>query len=246
MSEIAATMKRCNRYLESLYPTRTSTHERVLEAGGGSFSHFSLPPGALLHVLDIEHGQLAKNDHSTLCIQGDIHRLPVSGDVFDMIVCFNVIEHLDAPQQALAEMVRTLAPGGILLLGCPERNSLKGWITRLTPLGFHRWYYHRVVGKQDRGDGHYDAFATPFRPIVSAENLKKWLAANRMQLQFFQPYDGNKEYLITRGSLKTLIFGLPYKALGLLGQWITLGRWRPLNSDLMLVAIKSADELPRV
>jgi len=212
---------------------------RVLEAGGGSFSHFSLPPDASLHVLDIEHGQLAKNEHTGLCIQGDVHRLPLGNGVLDMIVCFNVIEHLETPQAALGEMVRTLAPGGILLLGCPERNSLKGWITRLTPLWFHRWYYHRVVGKQDRGDGHYDAFATPFKPIVSASKLKSWLGTNNMAVAFFQAYDGNKEYLITRGSLKTAVFGLPYKILGLIGLVLSLGSWRPLDSDLMLVAIKS-------
>lgn len=241
MSSNAVTMGDCNRYLDGVYARRGGAIRRVLEAGGGSFSHFHVPQQADVYVLDIEHGQLVRNQTGGLGVQGDVQRLPVRDGVFDMIVCFNVLEHLPNPAAALDEMRRVLAPGGLLLVGCPERNSLKGWVTRLTPLWFHRWYYRSVVGKRDRGEGHYDAFATPFQPIVSGPAIKKWLLAQGLEAGFYRAYDGAREYGITDGSFKTRAFSIPYRTAGWVGRALSLGTWRPLESDLMLVAVSPAD-----
>ncbi|MGQ0501824.1 MAG: class I SAM-dependent methyltransferase [Panacagrimonas sp.] len=233
----AKTMNDCNQFLAGLYAERAKPIRRVLEAGGGSFSHFKVPPDADVYVLDIEHGQLARNQTGGLGVQGDIQRLPVRDGSFDLVVCFNVIEHLPDPAAALNEMRRVLAPGGVLLLGCPDRNSLKGWLTRMTPIGFHRWYYRVVVGKQDRGDGHYDAFATPFRPIVSGRALKQWISDQGLDMGFYRTYDAAHEYGVTEGSFKKRVVASPYRAVGWYAGLISGGTWHPLRSDLMLVAI---------
>jgi SAM-dependent methyltransferase len=232
----AQTMRALNEVLQRHYAEHQARNWRVLEAGGGSFSHFALPPDSQLVALDIDHGQLARNDATALRVQADLHCPPLKPGSFDLIVCFNVIEHLNRPDDALRELAAALAPGGLLLVGCPERGSLKGWITRLTPLGVHRWFYRTIVRKQDRGGGHFDAFPTPFRPLVSHGRLRGWLATRGLEALFFQSYDGSREYGLTAGSARRRLFALPYYAVCGLGRLLTLGRWRAEQSDLLFVA----------
>jgi SAM-dependent methyltransferase len=235
---VPETLDRCNRALAALYPLSAGVPARVLEAGGGSHSHFTLPEGAGLYALDISHGQLARNASTPWRIQADLHALPVSPGSFGVVVCFNVVEHLDAPATALLEMAHCLAAGGVLVLGCPVRSSLKGLVTRMTPLWFHRWYYRSIVGKRDRGEGHYDVFATPFRAEISIAGLNRQLDALGFRRIFNRAYDGSAEYHLVTGSLRRRLVGLPYYVACLLGRLITLGRWRPERSDLLIVAIK--------
>lgn len=234
--QLARTMRALNQVLARHYAERGAQGWRVLEAGGGSFSHFALPPGSELVALDIDFGQLARNDATPFRIQADLHRPPFKPASFDLIVCFNVIEHLDRPDEAMRAMAAALAPGGLLLIGCPERGSLKGWITRLTPIGVHRWFYRVVVRKQDRGGGHFDAFPTPFAPLVCTGRLRRWLDGAGLEALFFESYDGSREYGLTAGSLRKRLFAAPYYAVCALGRALTLGRWRAERSDLMFLA----------
>jgi SAM-dependent methyltransferase len=237
----AQTMRGLNRRLAALYATEpTAWRGTVLEAGGGSFSHFALPPGADAVILDIDHGQLARNTSGAPGVQGDLHRLPLATGSCCMVVCFNVIEHLDAPELAIAEMARVLRPGGLLLLGFPERNSLKGWITRATPIGVHRAFYRWIVGKPDRGGAHYDAFETPFRPLVTAGRVGERLSRLGFRVLVQQSYDGSLEYGLTRGSGVRRLFALPYYALCALGLLLSAGRWRAAHSDALVLARRGA------
>ena len=51
--------------------------------------------------------------------QGDALTLPVPDGTFDLVTCQTVLMHVSDPEQALAEMIRALAPGGLLLLAEP-------------------------------------------------------------------------------------------------------------------------------
>jgi 2-polyprenyl-3-methyl-5-hydroxy-6-metoxy-1,4-benzoquinol methylase len=53
---------------------------------------------------------------------GDLRKLDLDDDRFELVVCFEVIEHLADPFTALAELVRVLAPGGLLLVSSPNRG----------------------------------------------------------------------------------------------------------------------------
>ncbi|MDP8236623.1 MAG: methyltransferase domain-containing protein [Candidatus Erginobacter occultus] len=52
-------------------------------------------------------------------ISADMTRLPFSGEVFDGILCTQVLEHCPDPSAALAEGARVLKPGGKVLLSVP-------------------------------------------------------------------------------------------------------------------------------
>lgn len=231
-------LEQCNQYLRYFNAENKASSSAVLEAGGGSVSHFDLPEGCRLLTLDILAGQLLRNETKTYKIQGDLHKIPLHDNSVQQVVCFNVIEHLDDPDSALNEMLRILNSGGVLILGFPDRNSLKGIITRFTPTWFHRLYYRWIVRKPDSGDGHFDVFSTTFRGIVSGNKMKRWLSSQNMHLLYYSEYDGAKEFGITKGSLLREICALPYYLCASLGRLISLGKWKSTNSDILLIAEK--------
>jgi len=49
-------------------------------------------------------------------IVGDAHRLPFGDSEFEIVLCTEVLEHLHAPAEAIAETRRVLKPGGLLIL----------------------------------------------------------------------------------------------------------------------------------
>ena len=53
---------------------------------------------------------------------GDIRELPFGDDRFDLVVCFEVIEHVEDPFSVLDELVRVMAPGGLLAISSPNRG----------------------------------------------------------------------------------------------------------------------------
>lgn len=57
------------------------------------------------------------------CLQSDIYHTPYVRDSFDLIVCLEVLEHLERPQEAIDEMKRVLKVGGMLVLTTPNEND---------------------------------------------------------------------------------------------------------------------------
>lgn len=53
---------------------------------------------------------------------GDLRALDLDDGSFDLVVCFEVIEHFEDPFPVLDELVRVLAPGGLLLISSPNRG----------------------------------------------------------------------------------------------------------------------------
>ena len=56
-------------------------------------------------------------------LQGAVSSIPVEGEAaFDVIVCFETIEHVEAPDQTafLREVKRLLRPGGLLIISTPD------------------------------------------------------------------------------------------------------------------------------
>ncbi len=54
--------------------------------------------------------------------QGDVTKLPLPEDSFDVVTCQTVLMHLAQPLDAMREMLRILRSGGLLV--CVEPNNL--------------------------------------------------------------------------------------------------------------------------
>lgn len=69
------------------------------------------------------------NDIAFTPVQSQLEQLAfIKDSPFDLINCYGVIEHLADPRQVLAELIRVLAPRGLLIVGIPRKGSL-AWLT---------------------------------------------------------------------------------------------------------------------
>jgi 2-polyprenyl-3-methyl-5-hydroxy-6-metoxy-1,4-benzoquinol methylase len=112
----------------------------VLEVGCGAASHFRFTGRLDLHGIDVSQEQLDKNRDVQHKMLGDVQTYPLLPSHYDVVVCWDVIEHLSRPQDALNNMFRSVKPGGLVLLGFPNLMSFKGLATKATP-----WWFHRLV-----------------------------------------------------------------------------------------------------
>ena len=107
-------------------------------------------------------------------IIGDLHTVDLAPDSYDVIYSSFVLEHL--PQAALIlDRFRTwLKPGGILVLLIPDRDSVFGFLTRLSPHWIHVLYYKWVMHYAHAGKPGYGPFKTYYDPVIGRKGLHKY------------------------------------------------------------------------
>ena len=99
---------------------------RVLDAGCGVGwgSRILLDHGAA-SVDGVDIDESAVRESRVRCpagtfVRGDLTDLPYPEQRFEMITCFEAIEHVENPFRGLDEFRRVLAPGGIVLVSSPN------------------------------------------------------------------------------------------------------------------------------
>jgi SAM-dependent methyltransferase len=181
-------LREAHRILDERLPARA----RIYEAGGGSAS--SLPAVRVsesdITVVDIDHAQIRENRYATSKILGDIQTYSFPPSSFDLVVCYNVIEHLSDPEKAIRLFHSALAPGGLMFIGAPVRDSFSGWATRATPHWFHIQYYRWILKYASAGKPGSVPFPTVFHPIVTPRKLLELCNELGFQLVYFREYKG--------------------------------------------------------
>ena len=75
--------------------------------------------------LDIKHSKLRyMRQYGVPLVGGSVTALPMRDATFDCVVCSQVIEHIPDDPLILAELLRVLRPGGLLILGTPDYATL--------------------------------------------------------------------------------------------------------------------------
>ena len=92
---------------------------RVLDAGSGEGQYRHHFARQRYCGIDLAVGDAAW-DYSRIDALADLTALPFPAGTFDAAVHIVTIEHLKEPGRALAEIARTLAPGGTLLIAAPH------------------------------------------------------------------------------------------------------------------------------
>jgi SAM-dependent methyltransferase len=107
---------------------------RVLDAGCGSGRHLCesfRTPGVEVAGVDLNRADLGKakgflslmareQKGRWLVAQADVTKLPFADGSFDVVICSEVLEHIEDNQTAVAELVRVLKPGGDLVVTVPR------------------------------------------------------------------------------------------------------------------------------
>jgi SAM-dependent methyltransferase len=106
---------------------------RVLDAGAGEGQYARHFTRHRYCGVDLAVGDALWN-YSRLDVRADLTALPFRAGVFDAALHIVTIEHLPEPACALAEMARSLKPGGVLLVAAPHE-----WEVHQTPHDYYRY-----------------------------------------------------------------------------------------------------------
>lgn len=129
--------------------------QRVLDLGCGEgrhslyahhFSDAGLVVGLDINIADVQQARERDRDFATTCAPPKSHymvadgaELPFTQDCFDVVICSEVLEHIEHYEAVLAEIERVLKPEGKLAISVPRRwpEQICWWLSDA---------YHRVEG----------------------------------------------------------------------------------------------------
>ncbi len=106
---------------------------------------------------------------------GDGQRLPFASGSFDSVVLLDVLEHLSAPSDAMAEAHRVLKPGGVLVMQVPFLYPLHD-----QPHDFQRWTEHGLRALFGTHHFSIDSMTRHGHPLETAAALFAIALANSL------------------------------------------------------------------
>ena len=168
-----------------------ATRLAIYEAGGGSTSFLPLDVLGRAHVtvVDIDEDQIGNNDYAQEAILGDIQTYRFAPDSFDLVICYNVIEHVPDVEATLTGFFESLKPGGLILIGAPNPKSLSGVVTKYSPHWFHVWFYRYVRGDKKAGLPGEAPFPTCFHPLVTLSRLEAFAENHGFEVIYKNEYE---------------------------------------------------------
>lgn len=175
----------------------------VLEAGCGREWSLDLKGRRYtLTGLDITQDAL---DHRVQVV-GDLD-VPILGDLrtaelpeasFDVIYSAYVLEHVEGADRVLENFVRWTAPGGLVVLRVPDRETVYGALVRHSPYRTHVWYYRHVHRIPNAGTEGRAPFPTVYEPVIGPRRLRAFFAERGFELVgegFCRPFAGKQGHL---------------------------------------------------
>ncbi len=208
---------------------------KILEAGCGSMSHIQFPQKQYLVGMDISADQLERNTQLDEKIQQDIQAegFPVAD--FDVVVCWDVLEHLPHPERALANFCSTVKEGGIILLASPNVMTTRGLIAKFTPHWFHVLFYRYVYGHKTAGRDGYWPFKSYHRFSMSPNAIVAFARRNGLSVAFFKTYE------IENPERKHKAFDVVWRGANVLVHLLTFGIIGTDRSESFMIVLKKPD-----
>ena len=196
------------REMQAFFPELSG---EVLDVGCGRKPYRAFVPARRYVGLDLDTPELRELGGADLFYDGG--EFPVADESFDAVLCSQVLEHIFAPAEFLAEIRRVLRPGGALLLTTPF-----AWDEHSQPCDF----------------GRYSSFG--LRHVLEGAGFeivaqRKTCADGRALVQLASAY----VYKVVRSRhrlqnfLSQLLLIAPVNVVGGLGAWLL-----PANPDFFL------------
>ena len=145
---------------EGLVAKHIAAETRVLDAGCGRAGVLGLykDRAGLAVGVDADLASLRDNACLDHLVAGELEKLPFADGSFDLVVSSWVIEHLTAPEAALAEIGRVLRPGGRFVFLTPNAWNYVVIFGRLIPSWLQRHLVPKVYGRREA-----DTFPVAYR-----------------------------------------------------------------------------------
>jgi SAM-dependent methyltransferase len=161
---------------------------RILEAGCGRRWPMNLEGVSYQLVgvdLDAEALASRKRDVGDLdqAIVADLCRIDFRVASFDVIYSAFVLEHVCGAEPLLKKFIRWLKPGGLLVLQFPDRASVYGFCTRITPFWLHVYYKRYFSPMGNAGRPGFGPYPTYHDNVISRTAFRNFAADNRLQMK---------------------------------------------------------------
>lgn len=122
-------------------------HIKVLDLGSASGSNTSfMQEMGFEKVTSVEYSEFGcelQRAKGIVVINADACNLPFPSGFFDVIICLDVIEHIENDEIALSEIFRVLGNEGKALISVPEDMRL--WSSHDTAVGHYRRYSRELL-----------------------------------------------------------------------------------------------------
>ena len=210
---------------------------RVLEAGCGREWYFQMDgiPYELTGI-DMDPAALAARSAErgdlTHSIVGDLRTAQLDAGTYDVIYNAFVLEHVAGAEKVLENFVRWLAPGGVMIVRVPDRDSAQGFLARCTPHWFHVLYYRVVWKMKDAGKPGFAPYPTIYDDVVSKPGLRAFCARHGLLVR---EEIGVGSFRRGHGLLSKLT-----PAVARILSWVSFGRVHADFVDFSIVAQKPA------
>lgn len=214
--------------------TRDVTPVKVLEAGCGEYpSPIGLEDAESYIVgIDLSQQQLDRNGWVDQKIRADLETYQLPTADFDVVVTWDVLEHLPTPERVLIKLSEAVRPGGILIVKVPNVLSAKGLITKLTPYRFHVWVYEHVFGYTNPGKDDRPPFRTFLHRAIAPRALLRFARDHGLSVEMFAAYEADKQANVRA---RYRVTGRLWRVVRRFVTGVTLGRVDPEATELIAV-----------
>jgi SAM-dependent methyltransferase len=138
-------------------------------------------------------------------LRADVTRLPVGSGSLDLVVAFDVLEHLNDDTAAVAGIVQALRPGGTFLVAVPSDPRL--WSAHDVAVGHVRRYTRSQLHGLLIGGG------------LELEDLRSWMVLLRPAVAVRRRSSSGSDLEDTPGWLNSALLGLVAAE-----RWLPVGR----------------------
>jgi SAM-dependent methyltransferase len=207
---------------------------RVLEAGCGSTSQIGVDPEWHVTGIDISEQQLSKNTYLQESILGDIETYSLEKESFDLIICWDVLEHLPNPERAVDNLFNAVSTEGLVVLAFPHVLSIKGLITKFTPFSVAHFFYRYVIGDK-RDASELNQFPTYMRLDILPGRVAALAEKQGFEVCYQYLYEGPVQRYLRAISL---VADAGFAVAGFSLKTLTLGFFKPNFTDCILILRK--------
>jgi SAM-dependent methyltransferase len=207
----------------------------ILEAGCGREWGLSLD-GVDFHLTGIDSDEQALRARREQVgdldewFAGDLRTIELKPQSYDVVYSAFVLEHVEGAGEALDRFTEAVRPGGLIILRIPDRDSVWGLVTRMTPLRVHVLYRRWFAGDRTAGLPGHAPYHTVYDRVVSHRGVNAY--CSERGLEVLDEVSSNF-YLQDIGRLRYLVAPL-VRLIGLL----SLGRVTAHHNNLHFVIRK--------
>lgn len=160
---------------------------RILEAGCGrrwpldlGDTRFALT-GVDIDRTSLEARRLIEGDLDET-ILGDLRAIELPSAGFDVIYSSYVLEHIKGAERVLDNFARWLRRDGLILIMIPDRDTVWGFVTRVTPYWLHVAFKRYIQRVRNAGEPGFGPFPTYHDKIVSRRGIHYWCVRNGFEV----------------------------------------------------------------